>query len=116
MQINTDKYFVHSNVWWWGVSYNIICKDGSGIVELQFDKKRPSSCYVTGLSVEDSCRENGIGRMLLELCFDLARQEGKKFIELNVEYEPQWLAEWYVRMGFSVLYREDDTMCMIKVL
>lgn len=116
MGIDLEKYFVHDNSWWWGVSYNIICKDGNGIVEVQFDREMPNTCYVKGLSVSDSHRQQGIGKELILLCESIARQEKMQFLELSVEKGNGWLFEWYKRMGFRVLRIEDNVFDMIKVL
>ena len=116
MAIDLDRCFVHANRWWWGVSVDIILKDGAGMVEVSFDNEMPSTCYVKGLSVLESERRNGIGRSLLLLCEDIARQEGKGFIELSVEKGNDWLLEWYRRMGFRILRIEDHVFDMIKIL
>lgn len=116
MGIDLEKYFVHKNSWWWGCSYNIIRKDGNGIVELQFDRGMPNTCRVEGLSVSDSHRRQGIGKELLMLCESIARQECKCFVELSVEKGNGWLYEWYKRMGFRILRVGDNVFDMIKVL
>lgn len=116
MTIDLDKYFVHANSWWWGVSYNIIRKDGNGIVEVQFDREMPNTCYVKGLSVLSSHRRQGIGKEILLLCESIARQESMCFLELSVEKGNGCLYEWYKRMGFRVLRVEDNVYDMIKVL
>lgn len=114
--IDIDKYFVHGNSWWWGVSYSIIRKDGTGMVEVQFDRKMPETVYVKGLSVLHDKRRQGIGKELLSLCEDIAKQDGKAFIRLSVEIENEWLFEWYKRLGFHILYQEDHVFEMIKAL
>ena len=116
MVIDNDKYFIHSNSWWWGCDYHIIRRDGSGIVNIQFDDKMPEVCYIEGLSVVENERGNGIGRSLLELCEVLARQENKTFLTLSAEKSNQWSVEWYKRMGFCIYNVDDHTFTMIKYL
>ena len=116
MTIDLDRYFVHSNGWWWGVSLNIVMKDGTGMVEVSLDNDMPATCYVKGLSVLESERRKGIGSSLLLLCEDIARQEGKDFIELSVEKGNDWLLGWYMRMGFRILRIEEHVFDMIKTL
>lgn len=116
MTIDIDKYFVHYNTWWWGISVNIVRKDGAGMVEVQFDREMPETCYIKGLSVSDSHRRQGIGKSLLLLCEIIAKQEGKTLLELSVEKSNEWLFEWYKRLGFHVIRIDDNTFEMIKIL
>lgn len=116
MVIDSDKYFIHSNAWWWGVGCRIIRRDGAGIVGINFDNSMPETCYIEGLSVVENERGKGIGRSLLELCEVIARQEGKTFLSLSAEKDRQWLVEWYKRMGFCIYSIEDHTFLMIKCL
>lgn len=114
--INSDKYQVHANSWWWGVSYNIIRVDGAGMVEILFDQYMPETIYVKGLSVIHGKRRQGIGCELLSLCEDIAKQSYIAFLRLSVEKESDWLANWYKRYGFHVLCIEEHVLEMIKVL
>ena len=116
MQIDTDKYFVHANGWWWGSSYDIILKDGSGMISVQFDYDKPNTCFLSGLSVLEEYRRKGIGRSLIELSEDLARHEGMKFVELTVEYYNEWLFKWYVSMGYTPISRDSHVVYMLKVI
>lgn len=116
MIIDSEKYFIHSNGWWWGCSYFIARRDGSGIVEVVFDRSMPETMYIESLSVLESERRRGIGRSLLELCEEIAFQEGKVFLSLSVEFGKDWLLAWYKRFGFRIYRVEENTFTMIKEL
>ena len=116
MKIDSDKYCVHSNGWWWGSTVTIIKKDGSGFVEVFFSNKKPNTAYISGLSVAKAHRKRGIGRELIELCIEIASLKNMRFVEIDVEYDNDWLVRWYERMGFVVLLLEDHTQNMLKAL
>lgn len=114
--IDTDKYHVHDNAWWWGTSYSIIRKDGVGMVEVQFDCEMPETVYVKGLSVLRDKRRQGIAKEMLSLCESIGKQSGMAFLRLSVEKSNEWLFEWYKRLGFHTLYIEDNVFEMVKPL
>lgn len=114
--IDTDKYYVHDNVWWWGTSYTIIRKDGAGMVEVQFDCEMPETVYVKGLSVLCDKRRQGIAKVLISLCESIGKQSNMAFLRLSVEKSNGWLFEWYKRLGFHILYVEDKVFEMVKPL
>ena len=116
MVIDSEKYFIHSNGWWLGSSYFIARKDGAGIVEVMFDKSMPETLYIESLSVLESERRRGIGRSLLQLCEDIALQDGKTFLSLSVEVGKDWLLDWYKSFGFHTYRIEENTFTMIKEL
>jgi len=114
--IDSTKYHVHANTWRWGATYSIIRKDGAGMVEVQFDCEMPETVCVKGLSVLEYKRKQGIGRELLWLCEDVAKQSGMAFLRLSVEKGNEWLFEWYKRQGFHILYIDDHVFELIKTL
>lgn len=107
---------VHENMWWWGISENIIVDGGVGMVEIQFDYDMPNTGFIKGLSVLEEHRRKGIGKRLLEACAERALARNMKFLQLEVEFDSGWLKEWYERLGFVVLSREKCTYLMIKNL
>lgn len=114
--IDTERYNVHDNAWWWGTSYNIIRKDGAGMVEVQFDKEMPETVYLKGLSVLRDKRRQGIAKELISLCESIGRQSDMAFLRLSVEKSNEWLFDWYKRLGFHVLFVEDNVFEMVKPL
>lgn len=114
--IDTDKYYVHDNAWWWGTSCFIMRKDGAGMVDVQFDRTMPETVYVRGLSVLRDKRRQGVATELLGLCENIGRQSGMAFLRLSVEKSNGWLFEWYKRLGFHILYVEDNVYEMAKPL
>ena len=114
--IDTDKYYVHDNAWWWGTSYTIIRKDGVGMVGVQCDRETPETVYVKGLSVLRDKRRQGIARELLSVCESIGKQSNMAFIRLSVEKSNEWLFDWYKRLGFHILFIEDSVYEMAKPL
>ena len=107
---------VHKNQWWWGVSETIIVDGGIGVVEIQYDYDMPNTGFIKGLSVLEGRRQQGIGTELINACVCSAINRGKKFLQLDVEQDKEWLIEWYKRLGFEILSREKNTYIMIKSL
>ena len=114
--VDTDKYFIHDNSWWWGVSISIIRNDGAGMVEVQLDREMPETVYIKGLSVLREKRRQGVATELLCLCEDIARNNGKALLRLSVDKSNGWLFEWYKRLGFHILATDDSVYEMIKPL
>ena len=114
--IDAERYNVHDNAWWWGKSYNIIRKDGAGMVEVQFDGEMPETVYLKGLSVLRDKRRQGIAKELISLCESIGRQSDMAFLRLSVEKSNEWLFEWYKRLGFHILFVEDSVCEMVKSL
>lgn len=106
----------HKNIWWWGVSETLITQNGVGVVEIQFDYDMPKTGYVKGLSVLENCRKRGLGTELLKACEKKAREKKMKFLQLDVQFDNEWLVNWYKRLGFEILSREKNTYIMIKSL
>ena len=114
--MNKKKYLFHFTKWWWGDSYNIVADGGIGLVEIQYDKSMPNVGYIKGLSVFDNYRNRGIAKALMAVCEQHAIDFGKKFLQLSVEKDNEWLKAWYERLGFVVLNEEEHTFLMIKAL
>lgn len=114
--IDTEKYYVHTNTWWWGISYSIARKDGVGLIEIQFDNDLPETAYVKGLSVMKCNRKQGVGSEMLSLCEDVARQKGMSFLRISVEKNNNMIFEWYKRKGFHVLCVDEHVFEMIKFI
>ena len=106
----------HFNRWWWGCTFTLITGDGLGIVELQVDDNYPSIAFVKGLSVIDSERRKGLGKELMEHCELIALREQKKFLQLSVNKEQDWLVEWYQRLGFVTIMTDEHEFTMLNIL
>ena len=113
-EVNVKKHFCD---WWWGSSVDIVKEDGTAIVCVKFDEKSfPKTGYICNLSVSAYCRENGIGTQMMLFAIGECMDNGMTFARLHVEAKNIWLKEWYERLGFKELSRDENEIEMIKEL
>jgi GNAT superfamily N-acetyltransferase len=55
---------------------------------------------IGSLVVAPSCRQWGIGRVLLEALIEQARRRGVRVLEIAAHAEAAWVCAWYERQGF----------------
>ena len=109
------KVIYHNCTWWWGETVKIILSSGQGIIEVQLDKSTPNIAYLSGLSVLLECRRQQLGKHLIEYATNVAIDKGKKFLQLSVEKNNEWLINWYKRLGFEIWSEEEHEYSMIAV-
>ena len=103
--------------WWWGRSVDIVKDDGTAIVCVKFDKKMfPKTGYICDLSVLETERKNGLGNEMMRYAIDSCKDNGMTFARLHVDAKNIWLKEWYERLGFKELSRDENEIEMIKEL
>lgn len=109
--------FFHINRWYWGESVDIVKDDGTAIVCVKFDKKSfPKTGYICDLSVLESERKKGIGQKMIQYALICCKDRGMTFARLHVDAKNIWLREWYERLGFKELSRDENELEMIKEL
>lgn len=107
----------HICSWWWGHSVDIVKDDGAAIVCVKFDEKSfPKSGYICDLSVIESERKKGFGFDMMQFALNECRYHNMTFARLHVDAKNVWLREWYERLGFKELSRDDNEIEMIKDL
>lgn len=117
MNKENNEFIYHTNHWFWGTSVDIISNDGKGMVCVKFDKKTsPKTAYICDLSVFESSRNQGNGEILMQLALATAHEYKMTFARLYVNKEQIWLKEWYERLGFKELSRDENELEMIKEL
>lgn len=107
------KVIYHNCIWWWGETVKIILSSGQGTIEVQLDNSTPNIAYLSGLSVLPECRRQQFGKQLIKYATNIAIDKGKKFLQLSVEKNNEWLINWYKRLGFDVLSDEEHVYSMI---
>lgn len=113
-QIKTVR---HIESWYWGESTTIVKDDGTATVCVKFDKKSfPKAGYICDLSVLESERKKGIGNGMMQLAIAECRAKNMNFARLYVDAKNIWLKEWYERLGFKELSRDENEIEMIKEL
>lgn len=114
METKVIKHICH---WWWGCSVDIVKDDGTAIVCVKFDKKSfPKAGYICNLSVLETEREKGIGWVMMQYAIAECRNNNMNFARLHVDAKNIWLREWYERLGFKELSRDEDEIELIKEL
>ena len=107
----------HPCSWWWGKSVDIIKNDGTAIVCVKFDEKSfPKSGYICDLSVLETEREKGIGLVMMQYAINICRDYGMTFARLHVDTKNIWLREWYERLGFKEISRDENEIEMVMGL
>lgn len=107
----------HPCLWWWGKSVDIVKNDGTAIVCVKFDEKTfPKTGYICDLSVLESERKKGLGGAMMQFALNECRYHNMTFARLHVDAKNIWLREWYERLGFKELSRDENEVEMIKEL
>lgn len=109
--------YLHTNQWYWGESVDIVSADGAAMVCVKFDKKTfPKTGYICDLSVIPTQRKQGLGGKMMQNALDVCREHKMTFARLHVDIKNIWLREWYERLGFKELSRDENELEMIKEL
>ena len=117
MELKYKDVFYHTNQWWWGRSIDIVKDDGTAIVCVKFDEKTfPKAGYICDLSVLETERKKGIGLVMMQHAIAECRKNNMTFARLHVDAKNIWLREWYERLGFKELSRDENEIEMIKEL
>lgn len=111
------EVYLHTNYWFWGKSVDIVRKDGTAIVCVKFDEKSfPKAGYICDLSVLETERKKGIGWVMMQYAINACRNHYMNFARLHVDAKNIWLQEWYERLGFKELSRDENEIELIKEL
>ena len=111
------KVIVHSNSWYWGTSVDIVKDDGTAIVCVKFDEKSlPTQGYICDLSVLETERRKGVGGEMIKYALMCCQDNNMTFASLRVDKKNIWLKEWYERLGFKELSRDENEIELIKEL
>lgn len=112
----------HHNEWPWGRTVTIITQDGVGTIEMSFEKDNPGVCYVSGLSVLPTHRNQGIATYLMNQCVDycltdnLENHDNPIFrMDLNSVMEP-FIMDFYHKLGFTDIREDGGHMRMYKII
>lgn len=112
-----NDVFFHTNTWWWGESVDIVKDDGTAIICVKFDEKTfPKAGYICDLSVIKPERKKGLGLVMMQYAISACCDRNMTFARLRVDAKNIWLREWYERLGFKELSRDENEIEMIKEL
>lgn len=117
MELKYNDVFFHINTWWWGHSVDIVKDDGTAMIRVKFDEKTfPKAGYICDLSVLESERKKGLGDTMMKYALMSCTDHRMTFARLYVDAKNIWLREWYERLGFKELSRDENEIEMIKEL
>ena len=117
MELKYDDVFYHTNQWFWGRSVDIVRCDGTAIVCVKFDEKTfPKAGYICDLSVLSTERRKGLGNEMMRYALMSCADNHMTFARLHVDIKNIWLREWYERLGFKELSRDENELEMVKEL
>lgn len=117
MELKYNDVFFHINTWWWGRSIDIVREDGTAIVCVKFDEKTfPKAGYICDLSVLSTERGKGLGNEMMRYALMSCADNRMTFARLHVDIKNIWLREWYERLGFKELSRDENEIELIKEL
>ena len=112
-----SEFVYHICRWYWGESVDIIKDDGTAKVCCKFDEKTfPKTGYICDLSVIVTERRKGLGYKMMKYALTCCEDHGMTFARLHVEAKNIWLREWYERLGFKELSRDENEIELIKEL
>ena len=112
-----NEFVYHVCQWYWGKSVDIVKADGTAMVSVKFDEKSfPKAGYICDLSVVESSRKKGVGNDMMQLAIAECRTQNMNFARLHVDAKNIWLKEWYERLGFKELSRDENEIEMVKEL
>lgn len=112
-----NEFVYHVCQWYWGKSVDIVKDDGTAMVCVKFDEKTfPKAGYICDLSVVESFRKKGVGNDMMQLAIAECRTQNMTFARMHVDAKNIWLREWYGRLGFKELSRDENEIELIKEL
>lgn len=109
-----SNYRQFINTWWWGKTITLVSTDGYSTVELQFDDSLPNMAVIKGLMVFTTRQREGYATEMMNICEHIAEKEGAKFLQLSVNKQQDWLKDWYLRLGYTIIQIDEHEFTMIK--
>ena len=93
----------HFNNWGSFSTETIIIEGGKGMVSIDYYVGAENTAFIHDLSVVEEARSKGLGRQLMQLAIEAAKQRGYNAVELNYNSKvtPHWVGDWYSRIGFD---------------
>lgn len=93
--------YIHSNKELWGISETLVTDDGMGMCTVSIYRHNPKGAWISNLGVFHTARRKGLGRNLLDLAIERAKERGADQVSLMVAPGKRWTIDWYIREGFK---------------
>lgn len=115
----SNQYITHVKVDDWGYSILIMEIQGKSFGRVYWYNDDPDAIYLDWLSVDESCRKDGLGTRMQEIRERIGRSIGAKWAILMVLDKNSWLYAWYLKRGYqdySTHEQEENVIWMRKSL
>lgn len=106
---------LHSNRWPWGTTETVIIENGEAMVEMMFEDDNVGVCYISGLSVVEYRRREGLATALMKYCEEFCRKRDIFRLDLNSVRE-DFVMDFYHKLGFVDIKEENGYMKMYKII
>lgn len=106
-------YILHRNTWHWGQKDTIVVANGRGLCCVSVENGDATGAWLSDLIVHEPSRGCGIGRYLLQLAENHAREMGAKYLRLWTNPN-DWPFEWYKRNKFVPLNHIEDGLIVME--
>lgn len=110
-----NRYLTHFTEESWGASLYIFTKDGKGLIRLSVESDPLYEDFVTlsDFSIEEDQRGSGIGKEMINDCFNYCKEQGFKKMTLGVEPD-SWVEKWYEKLGFIKTGEDEYGMNLMR--
>lgn len=101
MEMKVNHYVQDWNEY---IRHVLMCGYGMVNVDISHSTNNRYGCktLIWGLYVNEKERRKGIAKKLLAMAEDIARDNGQEIVCLECEKPtPQWVFDWYIRMGYE---------------
>lgn len=97
----------------------LICEEGIVMIDIHHITTNIFGCktLIWGLYINEQYRGRGIGKQLLSMAEGIAKDNGQEIVCLEWEKPtPQWVFDWYYRMGYDEREFGKNYAAMYKTL
>lgn len=122
--IGKGNNMIQRQEWYWGDFILVTDNINNASVQVEIFKRQEvkdeyhADALIYDLYVGQSCRKRGIGKGLLKLAEQLARNSHCRTVALEwyKEETPRWTLEWYMRQGYHDTRLGSDSTLLVKDL
>lgn len=95
-----DRYILHINENKYSKNIAIVKEPGYALCKLSIEHDDLKTGYVSGLSVFNEMRKQGLATNILSYTENLAKQLGVTNLKLWVD-STSWVRNWYIKLGYE---------------
>lgn len=91
----------------WGGSILIMEKNGNGFIRTYWFSDNNKNIFIDWLSVSENMRNNGLGKLLINICEHIAKILNYEYCALWV-FNDTWMLDWYKRLDYVFWYKNEN--------